>query len=116
MSWQHRLLDFNSAPLSDVLVEFNRRNGVQMVIEDPELRESSLETVQAETQRLASPRPSGFPGAEPLGVLSPVLVMAKVVARRHLPSWAIEFLVRMKAKGRRRKLRIRQLLLRSGLF
>ncbi len=37
LSWQHRLLDFNAVPLSDVLVEFNRRNRVQMVIQDKEL-------------------------------------------------------------------------------
>lgn len=37
LSWQHRLLDFNSVPLSEVLVEFNRRNRVQLVIQDPEL-------------------------------------------------------------------------------
>lgn len=71
---------------------------------------------QAEAQRLASPRPAGFPGPESPGVLAPVFVTAKVVARRHLPSWAIEFLVRVKARGRRRRLRIRQLLVRSGLF
>jgi transmembrane sensor len=37
LSWQHRLLDFNAVPLADVVVEFNRRNRVQMVIQDQEL-------------------------------------------------------------------------------
>lgn len=86
----------------------------------PELRQardevwSSRRRDQAEAQRLASPRPAGYLGSGPLGVLSPMVVTAKVVARRHLPSPAIEFLVRLKARGRRRKLWIRQLLLRNG--
>lgn len=37
LSWQHRLLDFTAAPLSDVVAEFNRRNAVQLVLIDPEL-------------------------------------------------------------------------------
>lgn len=37
LSWQHRMLDFTAAPLSEVVAEFNRRNGVQLVIAEPEL-------------------------------------------------------------------------------
>jgi len=37
LAWQHRLLDFTAAPMSEVVAEFNRRNGVQLVIADPEL-------------------------------------------------------------------------------
>lgn len=37
LSWQPQLLDFSSAPLSVAVAEFNRRNRVQFVIEDPEL-------------------------------------------------------------------------------
>jgi len=37
LSWQHRMLDFTAAPLSEVVSEFNRRNGVQLVIAEPEL-------------------------------------------------------------------------------
>lgn len=37
LSWQHRMLDFTAAPMSEVVAEFNRRNGVQLVIADPEL-------------------------------------------------------------------------------
>jgi glycosyltransferase involved in cell wall biosynthesis len=77
-----------------------------------ELRQAREETwsarrgEQATIQRLASPRPSGFP-KKSFGPLSPVLAMTKVLARRHLPSWAIEFLMRVKIKGMRRKLQIR---------
>jgi hypothetical protein len=71
---------------------------------------------QAATQLLASPRPASYPRNESLGALSPLLVGVKLAARRHLPSATIEFLVRVKARGRRRQLQIRQLLLRSGLF
>lgn len=37
LAWQHRLLDFTAAPLSQIVAEFNRRNVVQLVIIDPEL-------------------------------------------------------------------------------
>lgn len=34
-AWQPQLLDFSSTPLEQVLVEFNRRNRVQLVLADP---------------------------------------------------------------------------------
>jgi transmembrane sensor len=37
LAWQHRLLDFTAAPLTDIVAEFNRRNVVQLVVIDPEL-------------------------------------------------------------------------------
>ena len=37
LAWQHRMLDFTAAPMAEVVAEFNRRNGVQLVIADPEL-------------------------------------------------------------------------------
>jgi len=37
LSWQHRLLDFTAAPLSEVVAEFNRRNAIQLVLSDPTL-------------------------------------------------------------------------------
>ena len=37
LSWQHRMLDFTAAPMAEVVAEFNRRNGVQLVIVDSEL-------------------------------------------------------------------------------
>lgn len=37
LAWQHRLLDFTSTPLAEVVAEFNRRNAVQLVVADPEL-------------------------------------------------------------------------------
>ncbi len=37
LAWQHRLLEFSSAPLADVVAEFNRRNAVQIVVLDPAL-------------------------------------------------------------------------------
>lgn len=36
-SWQPQLLDFSSAPLSRAVAEFNRRNRVQLVLDDPTL-------------------------------------------------------------------------------
>ena len=98
--------------------EFAAALAAAAAADTPELRQAREESwstrrrEQAASQSLASPRRRG----EPLGALSPVLVLAKVVARRHLPSWAIEFLIRVKVKGTRRRLRIRQLLVRSGLF
>jgi transmembrane sensor len=35
--WQPRLLDFDSAPLGDIVAEFNRRNPIQVVLADPSL-------------------------------------------------------------------------------
>jgi transmembrane sensor len=37
LAWQHRLLDFTAAPLTEIVAEFNRRNPVQLVVIDPEL-------------------------------------------------------------------------------
>jgi transmembrane sensor len=37
LAWQPQLLDFSSAPLGRALEEFNRRNRVQFVLEDPGL-------------------------------------------------------------------------------
>jgi transmembrane sensor len=39
LAWQPQLLDFNSTPLAEVVTAFNRRNTVQLLIADPELRE-----------------------------------------------------------------------------
>jgi transmembrane sensor len=36
-SWQPRLLDFDSAPLGDIVAEFNRGNPIQVVLADPSL-------------------------------------------------------------------------------
>jgi len=37
LAWQHRLLDFTAQPLSAIVVEFNRRNLVQLVVVDSAL-------------------------------------------------------------------------------
>lgn len=37
LSWQHRLLDFEAAPLNEIVTEFNRRNTTQLVILDANL-------------------------------------------------------------------------------
>lgn len=37
LSWQHRLLDFDAAPLTEIVAEFNRRNVIQLVIVDADL-------------------------------------------------------------------------------
>jgi transmembrane sensor len=37
LAWQHRLIEFTSAPLAEVVAEFNRRNAVQIVVLDPDL-------------------------------------------------------------------------------
>lgn len=69
---------------------------------------------QARIQRLASPRPSDLPRSEFFGgAFTTELSGLKSVARRHLPPRAIEFLIRMKVKGMRSRLRIRELLLRG---
>jgi transmembrane sensor len=37
LAWQHRLLDFTDAPLSQIVAEFNRRNRIQLILLEPEL-------------------------------------------------------------------------------
>jgi transmembrane sensor len=37
LAWQPRLLEFSSAPLAQVVAEFNRRNPLQLVLADPAL-------------------------------------------------------------------------------
>lgn len=37
LAWQHRMLDFTAAPLTEIVAEFNRRNAVQLVVIDPGL-------------------------------------------------------------------------------
>jgi transmembrane sensor len=37
LAWQHRMIDFSGAPLTEIVAEFNRRNVVQLVLIDPEL-------------------------------------------------------------------------------
>jgi transmembrane sensor len=37
LAWQPRLLDFTAKPLAAIVVEFNRRNPVRLVIGDPSL-------------------------------------------------------------------------------
>jgi glycosyltransferase involved in cell wall biosynthesis len=70
---------------------------------------------QARIQRLASPRPSDLPRSEFFGgAFTPELVRLKALARRRLPSWAIDFLMRMKIEGMRRRLRVREQLSREG--
>lgn len=39
LAWQHRLLDFTAAPMSEVVAAFNRRNHTQLVLVDPQLAE-----------------------------------------------------------------------------
>jgi glycosyltransferase involved in cell wall biosynthesis len=84
--------------------------------ETPELRREREErwtarrAEHARIQRLASPRPSDLARVELFGgAFAPVLVRLKFIARRYLPSWAVEFLIRMKIEGMRRRLRIREL-------
>ncbi|MFI5336249.1 MAG: FecR family protein [Opitutales bacterium] len=42
LAWQPQLLDFNSTPLAEVVTNFNRRNTVQIVIGDAELRDMPI--------------------------------------------------------------------------
>lgn len=42
LAWQPRLLDFTDAPLADIVAEFNRRNSVHLVLEQPEVAELHL--------------------------------------------------------------------------
>lgn len=37
LAWQHRMLEFSSQPLAEIVAEFNRRNRIQLVIADPDL-------------------------------------------------------------------------------
>jgi len=37
LAWQPRLLDFTAAPLTEIVAGFNRRNPVQLVVDDPDL-------------------------------------------------------------------------------
>jgi ferric-dicitrate binding protein FerR (iron transport regulator) len=37
LAWQPRLLDFTSAPLSEIVAEFNRRNPVRLTLGDASL-------------------------------------------------------------------------------
>lgn len=89
----------------------------------PELRREREEkwtarrAEQARVQRLASPRPSDLPRSEFFGgAFTPELVRLKSAARRHLPARAVDFLIRAKLEGMRRRLRIRELLPRGGPF
>ncbi len=42
LAWQPRLLDFTDAPLADIVAEFNRRNPVNLVLEQPVVGELRL--------------------------------------------------------------------------
>lgn len=42
LAWQPRWLDFTNTPLSAIVAEFNRRNKIQMIIEDSKLADLSL--------------------------------------------------------------------------
>jgi glycosyltransferase involved in cell wall biosynthesis len=86
----------------------------------PELRREREEkwtarrAEQARIQRLASPRPSDMPHSDFFGgAFTPELVRLKALARRHLPARAVEFLMRVKLEGMRRRLWVRELLLRG---
>ena len=37
LAWQPRLLDFTNAPLSEIVADFNRRNPVQLAVDDATL-------------------------------------------------------------------------------
>ena len=37
LAWQHRLLDFTATPLREIVAEFNRRNPVRLIVDDPAL-------------------------------------------------------------------------------
>jgi len=39
LAWQPQMLEFNSAPLAEVVTAFNRESRVQLVIGDPQLRD-----------------------------------------------------------------------------
>lgn len=42
LAWQPRLMDFTDAPLADIVAEFNRRNPVHLVLEQPGVGEMRL--------------------------------------------------------------------------
>lgn len=42
LAWQPRLMDFTDAPLADIVAEFNRRNPVRLVLEQPVVGELRL--------------------------------------------------------------------------
>jgi len=42
LAWQPRLMDFTDAPLADIVAEFNRRNPVHLVLEQPVVGELRL--------------------------------------------------------------------------
>jgi transmembrane sensor len=44
LAWQPRLLDFDDAPLSEIIQSFNRHNPVRLVIEDPAIAALRLNT------------------------------------------------------------------------
>ena len=49
LNWRHELIEFESVPLSDAIIEFNRRNKVQLKLEDPELgREPIVASVRSD--------------------------------------------------------------------
>jgi len=45
LAWRNEVLDFTEAPLSDVILEFNRRNRTQLVIGDPALNDLPISAV-----------------------------------------------------------------------
>jgi transmembrane sensor len=42
IAWQSKLLDFDDAPLADIVAEFNRRNPVHLVLRDPAIQSLRL--------------------------------------------------------------------------
>jgi transmembrane sensor len=42
LSWKNEVLEFTATPLSEVILEFNRRNHTQLVINDPLLRNRAI--------------------------------------------------------------------------
>lgn len=42
LSWKNEVLEFTATPLSEVILEFNRRNHTQLVIDDPALGEQQI--------------------------------------------------------------------------
>ncbi len=42
LGWRHKLLQFDSTPLEEAVFEFNRRNRVQLVVEDSALRDEPI--------------------------------------------------------------------------
>lgn len=52
LAWQHKLLDFTSVPLRDIVAELNRRNLTQLVVVDPELAATRV-SAQVRSDNLA---------------------------------------------------------------